>query len=163
MIENVLRITPEPKSALEKFFFDAAKSGAAVDVMGICFRVVGYGGNQWFTFELKRVEAFVGQTTSFGDRRVDELNKVVSEQERELSVLRESLAKQGEALAIKDAPIPMRIVCPECRALHVDEGEFATKPHHTHACQACGNVWRPAIIATVGVRFLPGFKDREDG
>jgi predicted RNA-binding Zn-ribbon protein involved in translation (DUF1610 family) len=55
-------------------------------------------------------------------------------------------------------PVPMRLTCPECGELHVDEGEFATKPHHTHACQHCGAVWRPAIIETVGVRFLPGFK-----
>jgi hypothetical protein len=54
-------------------------------------------------------------------------------------------------------PIPMRLHCPECHALHVDEGEFATKPHHTHACQRCGAVWRPAVVPTVGVRFLPGF------
>jgi predicted RNA-binding Zn-ribbon protein involved in translation (DUF1610 family) len=58
-----------------------------------------------------------------------------------------------------DAPIPMRLVCPACGELHVDEGDFATKPHHTHACQECGNVWRPAIVNTVGVRFLPGFKN----
>lgn len=56
-------------------------------------------------------------------------------------------------------PIPMRLVCPECRLLHVDDGEFATRPHHTHACQGCGMVWRPAIVATVGVRFLPGFRN----
>lgn len=56
-------------------------------------------------------------------------------------------------------PVPLRIVCPECGTYHIDEGEFATKPHHTHACQYCGNVWRPAIVCTVGVRFLPGFKD----
>lgn len=55
--------------------------------------------------------------------------------------------------------IPMRIPCPDCGELHLDEGEFATKPHHTHACQHCGHVWRPAIVATVGVRFLPGFKN----
>ena len=36
------------------------------------------------------------------------------------------------------------------------------KSHHTHACQTCGMVWRPAIIATVGVQFLPGFKDEEN-
>lgn len=59
----------------------------------------------------------------------------------------------------KGTPIPMRIVCPECKELHIDEGEFATKPHHTHACQSCGNVWRPAVEHTVGVRFLPGFKN----
>lgn len=56
-------------------------------------------------------------------------------------------------------PIPMRLLCPVCGELHIDEGEFATKPHHTHACQACGHVRRPAIVSTVGVRFLPGFKD----
>lgn len=56
-------------------------------------------------------------------------------------------------------PIPMRIPCPACGELHIDEGEFATKSHHTHACQLCGNVWRPAVVATVGVKFLPGFKN----
>lgn len=56
-------------------------------------------------------------------------------------------------------PVPMRLHCPECLSLHLDVGEFATKPHHTHACQECGNVWRPAVVATVGVRFLPGFKN----
>jgi rubredoxin len=55
--------------------------------------------------------------------------------------------------------IPMLLWCPECHARHVDRGEFETKPHHTHACQHCGHVWRPAIVATVGVQFLPGFKD----
>ena len=49
--------------------------------------------------------------------------------------------------------------CPLCHARHVDAGEFVTKPHHTHACQACGMVWRPAVVPTVGVQFLPGFKD----
>jgi len=58
-------------------------------------------------------------------------------------------------------PIPMRIPCPRCGELHIDAGEFATKPHHTHACQECGEVWRPAVVPTVGVRFLPGFKNAE--
>ena len=56
-------------------------------------------------------------------------------------------------------PIPMLLWCPICHEKHVDAGEFAHKPHHTHACQFCGLVWRPAIIHTVGVQFLPGFKD----
>lgn len=55
--------------------------------------------------------------------------------------------------------ISVRLNCPECGELHIDEGEFATKPHHTHACQHCGMVWRPALVNTVGVRFLPGFKN----
>lgn len=56
-------------------------------------------------------------------------------------------------------PIPMILHCPGCGERHVDKGEFATKPHHTHACQSCGMVWRPAVENTVGVQFLPGFKD----
>jgi hypothetical protein len=53
----------------------------------------------------------------------------------------------------------MRLVCEDCGILHIDEGEFETKPHHTHACQHCGLVWRPAIVPTVGVQFLPGFRN----
>jgi hypothetical protein len=58
-------------------------------------------------------------------------------------------------------PVPMILTCPSCGERHYDEGEFATKPHHTHACQGCGVVWRPAKIDTVGVRFLPGYKNEE--
>ena len=57
-------------------------------------------------------------------------------------------------------PLPILLWCPECRARHIDEGEFATKLHHTHSCQNCGMTWRPAIIPTVGVQFLPGFKNQ---
>ena len=56
--------------------------------------------------------------------------------------------------------IAMRLLCPECHVLHIDE-KLATKAHHTHACQNCGCVWRPAIVPTVGVRFLPGFKNEQ--
>jgi rubredoxin len=56
-------------------------------------------------------------------------------------------------------PIPMRLPCPCCGALHIDEDEFAAKPHHTHSCQTCGLTWRPAVPPTVGVRFLPGFRN----
>lgn len=56
-------------------------------------------------------------------------------------------------------PIPMRLLCPTCHQLHIDEGEFTTKPHYTHTCQHCGETWRPAIVPTVGVRFLPGFQN----
>lgn len=62
---------------------------------------------------------------------------------------------------ITSEPIPMRLPCESCGELHIDVGEFATRVHHTHACQHCGAVWRPAIAYTVGVRFLPGFKNEE--
>jgi len=58
-------------------------------------------------------------------------------------------------------PIRMRMPCEQCGELHIDEGEFATKPHHTHQCERCGAVWRPAEENTVGVRFLwPQAKDK---
>jgi hypothetical protein len=58
-------------------------------------------------------------------------------------------------------PVPMFLTCPGCGERHIDKGSFATKPHHTHACQGCGLTWRPAIVPTVGVQFLPGFKDAD--
>ncbi len=65
----------------------------------------------------------------------------------------------GSGATVPTKPISMRLNCPECGTLHVDEGGFATKPHHTHSCQNCGLTWRPAVEYTVGVRFLPGFKN----
>lgn len=59
------------------------------------------------------------------------------------------------------APIPMRLFCERCHAQHIDKGRFETHPHHTHSCQSCGLTWRPAVPCTVGVQFLPGFKDPE--
>lgn len=69
------------------------------------------------------------------------------------------VAQQEAAELAAALPIPMRLRCPGCGELHIDVGEFATKPHHTHACQDCGEVWRPAVVCTVGVQFLPGFKN----
>ena len=82
-------------------------------------------------------------------KQMDDLREDLDKLRSEMSTLVAQVAR----------PIPMRLTCPACNALHLDDGEFATKPHHTHACQACGNVWRPAIVATVGVQFLPGFKN----
>lgn len=70
-----------------------------------------------------------------------------------------ALAALPELLAKIDAPIPMYLTCPKCNERHIDEGEFATKRHHTHSCQRCGLTWRPAVVPTVGVAFLPGFKN----
>lgn len=72
------------------------------------------------------------------------------------SVWWEGDAGEGDRFA---QPIPMLLTCPVCNKRHIDEGDFATKVHHTHACQHCGTCWRPAVVATVGVQFLPGFKN----
>lgn len=57
--------------------------------------------------------------------------------------------------------IPMILFCPNGHR-HIDEEAFADVPHHTHACQECGIVWRPAKVNTHGVRFLPGYKNGDD-
>jgi rubredoxin len=61
-------------------------------------------------------------------------------------------------------PIPMVLFCPACGLQHVDrvEVEPATQssvdwsrvPHRSHLCKACGHIWRPADVATVGVPLL---------
>lgn len=76
--------------------------------------------------------------------------------ESENAALREDTAR---TVLDASAPIPMILHCPVCHARHIDEGELATKPHKTHACQSCGILWRPAIAPTVGVQFLPGCKN----
>ncbi len=60
-------------------------------------------------------------------------------------------------------PMELLLSCPVCHARHIDVGEFAKKPHHTHACQGCGNVWRPAKEPTVGVQYLSGYKNAPTG
>lgn len=68
-------------------------------------------------------------------------------------------ARMRRHSSTEDVPIQMLLWCPECGKRHVDQGIFAARPHHTHACQSCGHVWRPAVVKTVGVQFLPGFKN----
>lgn len=48
-------------------------------------------------------------------------------------------------------PVPLLLACPLCHHRHVDEGEWATKPHRTHLCSTCGHKWQPLDFATVGV------------
>lgn len=57
------------------------------------------------------------------------------------------------------APIPMLLFCPLCWVQHVDEPDERTPgwtnpPHRSHLCHACGCIWRPADVPTVGVRAI---------
>ena len=73
-----------------------------------------------------------------------------------------TLAFNATALYLeKRSPIAMRLPCERCGTLHIDVGHFATHPHHTHTCQHCGLTWRPAKEHTVGVQWIPGFKNEE--
>lgn len=46
---------------------------------------------------------------------------------------------------------PLVLHCPECDARHIDEGDWAARPHKTHLCAACGHEWRPFDHPTVGI------------
>lgn len=83
-------------------------------------------------------------------------NIALEQRNNKITALVEDVRHQFDrANKAESGPIPLLLWCPACGDRHVDEGEFATKSHHTHACQNCGLAWRPAV----GVRFLPGFKD----
>lgn len=95
----------------------------------------------------------------------EQLESSVREGARTMRLYTAAVAKAAgvPAPAETPAPVEMLLYCPECGARHIDDGEFETKPHHTHACQECGMCWRPAVVPTVGVRFLPGFKNSGSG
>lgn len=68
-------------------------------------------------------------------------------------------------------PIPMILFCPVCGVQHIDGPEthhldrelavagidktysasWDNPPHRSHLCAACGCIWRPADVPTVGV------------
>ena len=72
--------------------------------------------------------------------------------------IREDIEKAPEEIDTSPDPIPMLLWCPSCGKRHLDDETFIGV-HHTHACQHCGMVWRPALVPTIGVQFLPGFKN----
>ncbi len=72
----------------------------------------------------------------------------------------DELLAGGDASTLETAPVspsptPMVLTCPTCHERHVDEGEWATRPHKTHLCSRCGTLFRPANVPTVGVAVLP--------
>lgn len=55
--------------------------------------------------------------------------------------------------ALLNVGVPTETKCPKCNTLHVDQEQWATTPHRTHLCHACGNLWRPYAVATYGTDF----------
>ncbi|MGS1028796.1 hypothetical protein [Burkholderia glumae] len=69
-------------------------------------------------------------------------------------------------------PIPILLFCPRCGTQHIDRPEshaeadasiglqikevvtWTNPPHRSHMCHACGCIWRPADVATVGVKAI---------
>ena len=90
---------------------------------------------------------------------VKSLTAEVCTLQEELRAARKEMVRIHEHATMDPPPVPLLLWCPECKARHVDIGEFATRRHHSHACQKCGLVWQPSVQATIGVLFLPGFKN----
>lgn len=73
-------------------------------------------------------------------------------------------------LKAERAPIKMVLFCPACGEQHIDAPEpaigvepttgdgglvpWSNPPHRSHLCHACGHIWRPADVATEGVRAI---------
>ena len=70
-------------------------------------------------------------------------------------------------------PIDMILFCPACGLQHIDEPDdpsdpvwsatpegdrehthWTNPPHRSHLCLGCGHIWRPADVATNGVRSI---------
>jgi len=64
------------------------------------------------------------------------------------------IRKLDEKRAADELPIRMLLECPNCFERHIDEGEWATRPHKIHECQACGHQFKVCDRPTVGVKFL---------
>lgn len=82
--------------------------------------------------------------------------------------------EQLTALAATAKPIDMLLLCPACGMQHIDAVETGTTlsrsgldtltetevvtwsnpPHRSHMCHGCGHQWRPADVATNGVRSI---------
>lgn len=104
-------------------------------------------------------------TTKHAEKLLEDLGYTPPEWHREKA--RNALIAYAAEVAPKPSrfdhlePVPLILHCPACGVRHIDRGAFATKPHHTHACQGCGHVWRPSTVDTFGVAFLPGFHDAD--
>lgn len=56
--------------------------------------------------------------------------------------LRRAIQEPDEEFVTEGAQYRVVMYCLQCGTLHVDRGEWATRPHHKHLCEACGFVWR---------------------
>lgn len=106
---------------------------------------------------LRRIDVLTAETIK--QRLIAFLRRPVNSEGlwREWGEVVDELLAGGDASTLEAAtpsPIPMVLACPTCHAWHVDEGEWATRPHKTHLCSRCGALFRPANVPTVGVVAL---------
>ena len=68
-------------------------------------------------------------------------------------------AAERELAEERASPVLVILFCPLCRKQHIDEGEWAERPHRVHRCvddacgKGCGNEWRASLVPTCGVTY----------
>lgn len=70
------------------------------------------------------------------------------------------VAINAAALNKLGGPVECIIHCPTCHKQHIDDGEWATRPHKEHLCDNCGELFRVADTPTVGVAILGSAEKR---
>lgn len=118
----------------------------------------------------------LAQAEAVSEGRLKVLNEKAEELRREWSRAEAAESRLAE-------PLPLVLYCPAGHQ-HIDEGEWATKPHKTHRCtfhewadsdmpeqdgigfiqvfKACGLEWRPANFPTVGIPALAAPSTQEE-
>lgn len=59
------------------------------------------------------------------------------------NVLAQHILKGGLMRTKLNEPVKLVLYCPVCQKQHLDEGEWAVRPHKTHLCLGCGHQWDP--------------------
>lgn len=85
----------------------------------------------------------------------DEFNRAYAARTALEAALRAAIAHPP----VTAEPIDMILFCPACGTQHVDAPDERTpdwknEPHRSHLCHNCGNIWRPADVATNGVAAI---------
>lgn len=137
----------------------------------------------WVLWHHQGASSAVGQPIRFalGMGAHDRLNgRQIAEAKQWATTTGSTTAEFHKVPAAPAVPVDMVLHCPACGLQHIDApdpwvakyGEELCKakgfslwtnpPHKSHLCRGCGHVWRPADVATAGVKAV-STKGKEDG
>lgn len=88
--------------------------------------------------------------------RRDTALEVIRTEQSEASAARVIVPATSPPIVPIRQTIDMLLWCPSCHTQHVDERtqDWDNPPHRSHLCHVCGTIWRPADIATNGVKTI---------
>lgn len=86
--------------------------------------------------------------------------------QREIVQLTGRIEEQRRTILEFEAPLAMQLYCPRCLTQHIDAPDtlvgWTNPPHRTHLCLNCRLLWRPADVATYGVRKIQTAGDADN-